>query len=402
MAETIELMVVDESSETRQALKKMIQSYPGVEVIGEARNGQEALQRMGLLSPNVILLGVPEEVSADIRDLEQITLKYPQVSVIVLSQHRDWHYVRQYMRAGAKDYLYMPVPPEILIKTVEEVYQLDKELHRRNTEAVLNERVTHPVRILSFVSSKGGVGKTTLAVNTAVGLALRGHKTVLLDLDLQAGIAHLLLNLKPSRTIADLTKEMNEIDPELLERYLVQHDSGLMLLGAPKRPEEMELVKPADVRVIIQSLQRRYDYIVIDLSPTLNEVMLTALELSEDIFLINTLNMGVLKNNRGLLTLLHDLNYDLNKIRLVVNRANLKNGMTLQDVSRTFQAEVFAEFNDDSGFVDASENEGIPFIQRDKFHRLTKQMLSFIEKIDTGEEQPPAAKRRRLFRRDEG
>lgn len=401
MAETIELLVVDESSETRQALKQVIASIPGIEVIGEARNGLEALHRLQAISPNVILLGVPEEVSADIRDLEQITLKYPQVSVIVLSQHRDWHYVRQYMRAGAKDYLYQPVPAEILSKTIEEVYRLDKELHKRNTQAVLTEQFSHAARMLAFLSGKGGVGKTTLAVNAAVGLALRGHRTVLLDLDLQSGIAHMLLNLNPSLTIADLTREMNEIDPDLLERYLVPHDSGLMVLCAPKRPEEMELVKPADVRVIIQSLQRNYDYVVIDLSSSLNEVMLTGLELADEIFLINTLNMGVLRNNRALVNLLRDLNYDVMKIKPVVNRANVRHGVTPQDVSRTFDMGVFYELNDDSGFVDTSENEGIPFIQRDKLHRLAKQMMGFIENIDSSEDRP-SPKRRRLFRRDEG
>jgi len=399
LAETIEVLIVDETYETRQSLKKMLGPTHGIEVIGEARNGKEALHRLGVISPTIIVMSVPEEVVESIKDLEQITFQYPHVSVIVLSAHRDWHYVRQYMRSGAKDYLYMPVTPDILVRTIEDVYRQDKELHRRSSEAVLTDKFSHSVRVLSFVSSKGGVGKTTLAVNTAVSLALRGKKTVLLDLDLQSGMAHLLLNLSPLRTISDLTNEMNEIDPDLLERYLSRHESGLSVLCAPKRPEEMELVKPADVRVIIQSLQRGYDYIVIDTSPTVNEILLTALELSDDVFVVSTLNLAVLKNNRALLSLLDDLSYDIGKIKHIVNRTNVKNGVTLQDVSRTFDADVFWDLNDDYQFIETSTNEGIPFVIRDKHHRLSKQLFTFTERIDTADQSTKISRRSWLRKR---
>lgn len=401
MAETIELMIVDESFEVRQSLKQMIGSNRGLAVIGEVRNGKEALSRLATISPSIILMSVPEDVSESIKDMEQIALKHPNVAVIVLSVHRDWHYVRQYMRVGAKDYLYMPVTPDILLNTIEEVYRLDKELHKRSSEAVLTDEYTQQVRVVSFFSSKGGVGKTTIAVNAAVSFALQGKKTVLIDLDLQSGITHLLLNLNPTRTISDLTKEMNEIDPDVLERYLLRHESGLAVLCAPKRPEEMELVKPADVRVIIQSLQRRYDYIVIDTSPTVNDVLLTALELSDDCLLVSTLNLAVLKNNRTLLDLLKELNYDFGKIKHLVNRANVKNGVTVQDAARALNLDVFWELNDDYRFAETSTNEGVPFVTRDKHHRLSKQVFTLTQSIESQRGQPPARRSamRKLFPR---
>lgn len=391
MAETIEVLLVDESFETRQAVKRMIASNRGVEVISEARNGQEALQRLRVISPGIIIMGVPEEITESVKDVEQITLQHPQIGVIVISEHRDWHYVRQYMRAGARDYLYIPIAPDILLSSIEDVYRMDRELHRRSAEAILSDEYSHEMEIVSLVSSKGGVGKSTIAVNLAVGLAKRGKATVLIDLDLQSGIDHLLLNLSPTRTIADLSSEMSDIEPDLLERYMLTHESGLKVLCAPSRPEEMELVQAADLRVIFQSLQRKYDYLVVDTSPAVNDVLLTALELSDQVLLVSTLNLAVLKSNRSLVKLLSDLGYDTAKIKCLVNRSNVKTGVTLQDVKQTFGTDVFWELDDDYRFVEISANEGVPFVSASKLSKLSRQVLTLVQKV-AGDEKKPVTK----------
>lgn len=391
MAETIEVLLIDESYDERQKTKSLIGTSHGVEVIGEARNGREALQRLEVISPDIIVMTVPEEVTDNVRDLEQITLQHPHVGIIVMSEHRDWHYVRQYMRAGARDYLYMPVTTDMLLKTIEDVYRLDRAMHQRTSEAILTDQYTHEVKILSLVSSKGGVGKSTIAVNVAVGLAQRGKETVLIDLDLQSGIDHMLLNLSPNRTITDLTNDMNEIDPEVMERYLVKHDSGLKVLCAPRLPEEMELVQPADLRVIFQSLQKRYDYIVVDTAPTVNDILLTTLELSDQIFMVDTLNVAVLKSNKALARLFIDLGYDAAKVKHIVNRGNVKNGVTIQDVKQTYDEDVFWEMDDDYRFVETASNEGVPFVMGSKMSKLSRQVLTLVQKI-VGDDAKPVTK----------
>lgn len=398
MADTIEVLLVGESHEQRQNLKKLIGARHGVEVIGEAPNGQEALQRLLRLTPSILLVIVPEDVEESVRELERLTLQHPQIGVVALSEHRDWHYVRQYMRAGARDYLYMPVTADLLLQTIQEVHRVDQELYKRSAKAVLTDEYTHEVDVIAFVSSKGGVGKTTLAVNTAVELAVRGKETVLIDLDLQSGIDHLLLNLSPSHTIADLTTEMTDIDPELIERYMVRHDSGLKVLCAPRLPEEMELVRPEHVNVIVQSLQKKYDYVVIDTAPVVNDILLTALELSDTVLVVNTLNLAVLKSNKALIRLFCELGYDSTKLKHVINRSSVKTGVTVSDVKQTFDSDVFWEMDDDYRFVETASNEGIPFVSASKMNKLSRQVQTLVQKI-VGEEQRTAARRTGLKRR---
>lgn len=398
MADTIEVLLVGESHEERQSLKKLIGTKHGVEVIGEAHDGREALQRLLRLSPSILVAIVPEDAGESVRELERITTQHPQIGVIALSEHRDWHHVRQYMRAGARDYLYMPVAADLLLQTIQEVHKIDREMYKRSTEAVLTDEYTHEVNVVAFVSSKGGVGKTTLAVNTAVELATRGKETVLIDLDLQSGIDHLLLNLTPARTIADLTSEMTDIDPELVERYLVRHDSGLKVLCAPRLPEEMELIKPEDVNVIVQSLQKACDYIVIDTAPVVNDILLTSLELSDTVMVVNTLNLAVLKSNKALVRLFCELGYDSTKLKHVVNRSNVKTGVTISDVKQTFDKDVFWEMDDDYRFVETASNEGIPFVTGSKMSRLTRQVQTLVQKL-VGEDDRSAILRKGLKRK---
>ena len=89
-------------------------------------------------------------------------------------------------------------------------------------------------RVAAFVSNKGGVGKSTLSVNVACGLALRHPDEVLLiDTSLQVGTCAMLLDLKPTTSIVDAIRERDRLDETLLRHLTLRHGSGLRLLAAP-------------------------------------------------------------------------------------------------------------------------------------------------------------------------
>ena len=377
-------------------LRGVLSQKSDVEVVGEVNDGAHALQKLSVITPNVLLIGVSPNMSDDIRAIEQITLQYPNVSVIVLSEHKDWYYVREYMRAGAKDYLYMPVTNDVLVSTVHDVYNTNRKLHERNTVAALNDEFVHKSRVFTFVSTKGGVGKTTVAINVAAAWAKLGKSVVVVDLDLQSGVDNIFLGLTPARTIADLVRECTDIDPEALKRYLIQHESGLSLLCAPIRPEEMELVSPAHVRVVLQILKKMYDYVIVDTSPVVNDNFFTTYEVADECFLVHTLNLTVIKNNRVLLDLLEELGYQTDKVKHVVNRNAVRNGMKISDLHQIFQKDVFWSLDNDYSFVEQSINQGIPFVLKEPHHRLSKQVYSFVTKLDTLRGSQPS--RRGLIR----
>jgi pilus assembly protein CpaE len=382
MPGTIQVMVVDDSDETRESVKMLLQTAANIQIIAEAKDGAEALQRLSVVTPDVVLMDINMPVMDGGQATERICMLYPNISVIVLSVQNDVEYVRKCMRAGAKDYLFKPVTTDVLISTIEQVYATAETRNNRNTVAVLSDHFSNRSKVISIISAKGGVGKTTVAVNAAAALAEQGKQVVLVDLDLQFGDASLFMNAAPTRTVLDLVQESNEIDPDVLDRYLAKVDNGLHLLAGPKRPEQAEYVTPSHVRVILQSLRKKFEYVIVDTSPLANDVFFAIMETSDDCYMVHTLNLAVLKNNRMLLDLFTELGYDIAVMKHLLNRANSKNGLKVKDVNKVLKTDIVWEMDNDYQFVETSINEGTPFVIRDKQHRLTKQIYALTARMD--------------------
>lgn len=382
MSGTIQVMIVDDSEETRQSVRMLLEFAEGVQVIAEAKDGADALNKLSVITPDVVLMDINMPVMDGAQATERICLQYPNIAVIVLSVQNDVEYIRRCMRAGAKDYLFKPVTAEVLAATIEEVYSSTQTRNNRNTVAVLSHHMSTRSKVLAFISAKGGVGKTTVAVNTAAALAEQGKQVVLVDFDLQFGDASLFMNATPQRNMLDLVQESNEIDPDVLDRYLHTNGTGVQLLAAPSRPEQAEYISPAHVRVILQSLRKKFEYVIVDTSPIANDVFFAVMETADDCYMVHTLNLAVLRNNRTLLDLFSELGYETDHVKHLLNRANAKNGLKIRDVNRILKSDILWEMDNDYQFVETSINEGTPFVVRDKQHRLSKQIYALTARID--------------------
>lgn len=382
MGNSIQVMLVDDSEDTRQSIKMLLKFADGVEVVAEAADGAEALNRLNVVTPDVVLMDINMPVMNGVDATERIAKLYPNISVIVMSIQNDVEYVRRCMRAGARDFLFKPVEVEVLVHTIEEVYKQTRDLKQRNSVAEISERMVQRSRIITFLSAKGGVGKTTLAVNSAVALAEQGKRVVLVDFDVQFGDASLLLNLTPSRTMTNLIQDSNEIDPDVVESYLTVHDSGVHLLPAPQRPEEGEYIQPTHARLILQSLQKRFEYVLVDTAPNANDLFFAILETADESLLVSTLNLAILKNNRMLLDVLAELGYESSRVKYILNRSNAKNGLKVRDVERVLKGGVYWEMDNDHQFVETALNEGVPFVLKDRQHKLSKQLYALTALIE--------------------
>jgi YesN/AraC family two-component response regulator len=119
---TVSVMIVDDSAETRDVLKMLI-SYTEAVVIAEAENGQDALDQLHALTPDMILLDINMPVMDGLAAAAQISSRYPEIKIIMLSVQNDLDYVRRSLAAGASDYLYKPVPLEQLRLRIQSVQQ---------------------------------------------------------------------------------------------------------------------------------------------------------------------------------------------------------------------------------------------------------------------------------------
>jgi pilus assembly protein CpaE len=378
---SIKVMIVDDVRETRDNVRRLLSLDEEVIVVGEAANGEEALLKVGKIKPDIILMDINMPVMDGITAAEQISLRFPQTGIIMMTVQGEIDYVKKSMVAGARDYLVKPFSNEELLRTVKKIYQ--QESRRRSAVEAKGLPKTAPQTVALF-STKGGVGKTTLAVNLAVALQqLAGKRVVLADLDLQFGDIAALLNLLPRQTIAQMVQEPGPLDGDLLQNYLIYHlSSGISLLPAPVRPEYADLVTPQHIEQILKLLQQRFDYVLADTSSYLDENLLAALDVAKLILMVLGPDLLTLKEAKLALEVLQSLGLK-DKVRLILNRAFPDFGLRRKDVERTLKIPIMAQIPFAGKVVVGSVNKGVPFMLTnpasavaESVEKLAHQLLS--------------------------
>jgi len=298
------------------------------------------------------------------------------------------------MASGARDFLVKPFTVNSLIDTIKSLYELDKsrrealkaETGEKNEEKEAYDfRLPTESKIVTLFSTKGGVGKSLIAINLAVSIADKTKKKVaLVDLDLMSGDIALMLDLYPKRTIVDMVKDMNGIDKDTLQDYLVHHSSGLSVLPAPISPEQAEYITSNSLEKIIYILARNYDYIVIDTGPSFKEVNLTALDMSNHILFVTTLDLPSVKSSRVGLDIMKKLNYEDNKVNLILNRYSKKHGISIKDLEKTAKKSILNVIPMDDAIAISSINTGAPFMLNNSRKPIAKKISEISDFIIQG------------------
>lgn len=359
--EPIRVLIVDDVPETCENIRCLLHFEPRIEVVGEARDGEEAVKKAEKLRPDIILMDINMPVLDGIAATEAISLRVPGSAIIIMSVQGEQEYLRRAMAAGAREYIVKPFTSDELTATIYRVYEMEKKRQLHAQGALLPGRRSE-AQVIAIFSTKGGVGKTTLAVNLGVCLVRDfGCSVVLLDLDLQFGDVAVMLNLMPRQTISDLAAEFQQLDGELLESYLTRHSSGLRVLAAPSRPEYAELVTAPLVEKVINLLKTRYDYILIDTPGIFTDPSLVALDYAHLILLVSSLDLPTLKNVKLGLEVLDSLHHK-DKVKVVLNRATPEMGIGPGDVEKVLEFPLTSQIPSDGRLVVGAVNSGVPFL----------------------------------------
>jgi pilus assembly protein CpaE len=233
--------------------------------------------------------------------------------------------------------------------------------------------------IVTVFSAKGGCGKTTLATNLAAALADRGRReVVIVDMDLSFGDVAIALQLFPAHTVADALPMASSLDGEALRAILTPHSPGLSALVAPVDPGTGESVPATLVTKILELLREQFDYVVVDTPPAFDDQVLAAIDVSDVVALIATLDVPALKNLKLTLETLELLNYPKDRWHVVLNRADSKVGLTVKDVEDTLRTPIAAHIPS-SRDVPSAINRGVPIMLDDPKHPVSVAIRAFAE-----------------------
>lgn len=395
----INILIADDIAETRENIKRLLYFEEDMKIVGEAADGEEAVKLAEKLQPDIILMDINMPVLDGISATELISVRFPKISIIIMSVQGEQEYLKKAMMAGAREYMVKPFSSDELTGTIKRVYELEQKRRRQMGDIpAAGDRKKEP-QVITVFSTKGGVGKTTIATNLAVSLHKESkQKVVMVDLDLQFGDVAVMLNVVPKRTITELIQDIGQMDAELMEKYLVTHASGIRVLPCPTRPEYAELITGGHVEKIIEILKQSYDYIVIDTPPFFHETTLTALDQSSQILLIVALDLPTIKNVKLSLEVLDTLHLK-GKVKMVLNRSSSDIGIKCEDMEESLGLKVVSHIPSEGRVTVAAVNKGIPFVTGEPNSGIAGSirelagMVIFNEGRTAGPKHPPAQKK---------
>jgi pilus assembly protein CpaE len=382
MSDQIRVLIVDDIPETRDHLTKLLGFEKDIEVVGAAASGAEALQMAATILPDVVLMDINMPDMDGITATELLSAQVPTTAIVMMSVQGEADYLRRSMLAGAREFLVKPFSSDELTASIRQVHAREHEKRvRYGAPAAVEARASaarEPGRIVAVFSPKGGVGRTTIAVNVAVAAASEpGSRVVLVDGSFQFGDVGVLLNLNPkNKSIADLVPELEAGgEPESLDTFLMTHSSGLKVLLAPPSPELAETVTPAAAKRVLEVLRGRYDIVVVDCASSFSDATLAILDIADTILTVLTLEITSIKNLRLFLEVADQLGYPTDKVQLVLNRADSALGIRVADVEHSIGRKVDHTVVSDGRSVVYALNRGVPFFLSNREAQVSQDIL---------------------------
>ena len=413
MTDQIRVLIVDDIPETRDHLTKLLGFETDIDVVGAAASGSEAVELAGTLKPDVVLMDINMPDMDGITATELLSSAAPGSSVVMMSVQGEADYLRRSMLAGAREFLVKPFSSDELTASIRQVYGRERDKLSRMAPIAAPSRPSaasgtddrEPGLVVAVFSPKGGVGRTTIAVNTAVASAVDlARKVVLMDGSLQFGDVGVLLNLNPkNKSIADLVPELEAGEADSIDTFVINHSSGIRVLLAPPSPEMAELITPVGIKRAIDALRMSHELVIIDCAATFSDTTLAILDSADVILTILSLEITSIKNMRLFLEVAEQLGYGTDKVRLVLNRADATLGIRVADVEQSIGRKIDHTIVSDGRSVVYALNRGVPFYLSNKDAQVSQDILRLATAVSGDSQAKPAddgrkaAKRKSLF-----
>ena len=326
----VNIVVIDDDAQARERLLSQlgpdVSSFGAVQELVPYLNGE----------PVVMVLGPSCAPDGSLHEIERVLHTHHEVGAILIADELTTTLLQQALRAGVKDVLGSPVETAQL---AEAITRISPSLSARPalsgpTEPTLGDDDGELGQVITVFSTKGGAGKSVIATNLGVTLAQRSERPVcLIDADLQFGDIAVMLKLSPQHTIVDAVSSLDRLDASLIQNLLVTHESsGLLVLPAPLEPAFADQIGASEMTQIIEVLRRFCGHVIIDTPAYFNDVVLGMIEVSDEVLLVAGMDIPNIKNVKIGLQTLRLLNTPMEKLRLILNRANSKVKLDVTEV----------------------------------------------------------------------
>jgi len=380
-------------AEARDALA----SHKDIELVGTASEPSKAGSKLASTGAQVVLHALQRPDTVPTEEIARIR-EHTAAPIVLLVTRSTTSLLDEAVELGLSDVLLLPQLTDNLVFTV-------KKAHTMGTSGGAHgaggqRRTAETSRVITLFSPKGGVGKTVLATNMGAMYAKRLKKrTLLIDLDLQFGDAAIMLGADPRATILDLVMSHGDLDSDKLSGYVTHHESGLHILPAPLRPEDADLVTEDRLASVLAAAKQAYDIVLLDTAPNFTSTVLTALDRTDELLLIASLEATSLKSVKVCLQTLNMLHYPLERCHIVLNRSDTKVGLKKDQVETALGKSIRFGIPSNKA-VPTAINRGVPVVMTDPKADVTRALRELCVALSPEAANLPEEREIKLSRKD--
>lgn len=196
----IRILLVDDHPLILQALRHVLEKENGLEVVGEAATGQEAVDMAVALQPDIVIMDIGMPVLNGVEATKQIKAQYPMISILILTVHTDIETVFSILQAGASGFLTKSVFGPEVVNTIRAVMDGDMVLAPAVSQELIKyalQHVTKPVKVEANnkitpkeleILSLAAKGMSNKEIGTRLGIGESTVKSYFADLFLKLNV----------------------------------------------------------------------------------------------------------------------------------------------------------------------------------------------------------------------
>ena len=383
--QSLSFITLSKNPEASKEIRDTLSETSRVRVLSESQDADALLVDAIRLRPSAAIIVLEADAAEKYFALiKKLRTAVPETAIITAASNASPALILGSMRAGAREFLQLPIITEEIRTVLDHVAEL----------CAAQDQTHKHGRLIAVFSSKGGTGVSFLSANLAAAMNV---STLLVDLNLQAGDAASFIGLNPKYSLADFANNRSRLDDNFINSLLTTHSPNLALLAAPFEAHEADDITPQDVSEVLHLMSRRYECLLLDLPHTFDPVTVAALDAADDVFLVMTMDIPGIRSTKRALKVFERLGYPRGKIRVIVNRWSKNIDVELQKVEVHLDEQLIGFVPNDYPKVIESINLGQPLVQTDPSSKLTIEIKRIASLVQGNTHTPPSQPRKRLF-----
>lgn len=342
-------IIYSEELSTTEVIKLYLHEYEDMKI--SVADSDEKAYKLSQNDNTILIVDLSQEKNQKLDLITKVQNSFPAVKILALSDNPSVNLIIDIMRAGAKEFLPVPIIKNEFIETINKLIAENSCAKEKNN-----------CKIITVYSNKGGIGKTSLATNLALELAkITKENVALIDLNFQTGDITTFLDLKPSFNISYMLENLDKINETFLLSTLERYKrTSLYVLADPPYFKQADTIKPNLIGKLFNILKETFSYIIVDAEASFDGKNIAALDSSDLILLVTVANLPALRNTQRCLELFDKLGYDKNKTQIVVNRYMENDEIKSQDVEKVLSKNIYWKIPNNYFAIMSAINKGIP------------------------------------------